>query len=87
MTCALGSLADGQSATVVILAVPQTAGSLPNLAAKADPPDASPGDETGTTTTLVQGGGAAVPALSTPMLGLLAMALAAVALLLLRRAF
>lgn len=89
VSCALGSLSSGQAATVTIQVVPQSLGSVANsAAAEADQPDSNPGNDTGTTTTFVQGGaGAAIPVLSPAMLGLLAMALAAVALLVLRRAF
>ena len=88
VTCAVGSLPAGQNATVTIRVVPQNFGSVANSAtADADQAEGNPGDETGTTTTFVQGGAAPIPSLSPAMLGLLAMALAAAALLVLRRPF
>ena len=54
VTCALGSLANGASATVTIVVIPTLAGALSNTASvTGSPSDPDPGDNSATTTTAV----------------------------------
>jgi uncharacterized repeat protein (TIGR01451 family) len=87
ITCNLGTLSAGATASVTIRAVPQQAGTRVNSAtATAAEPDPSPGDATGTTTTVVQAVGASIPIASPAALALLAVGLGLAAIALLRRA-
>ena len=87
VTCNLGTLAAGATASVTIRAIPRQTGTRVNSAtATAAEPDPSPGDATGTTTTLVQAAGASIPAASPAALALLAAGLGLAAIFLLRRA-
>ena len=88
VNCALGSLANGASATVTIQVVPTASGPLNNgvvvAAAQTDPNPTNSGSTAGTT---VNPGGAPsdVPVLSPLMLALLGIALAGIGVLVLRR--
>jgi large repetitive protein len=84
VTATLGTLAAGATDTLTIVVnVTASSGSLVNTAtATSSTPDPDPGNDTSTVVTTI---GSAIPALSPPFAGLLALLLAAAALWFVRR--